>query len=94
MFHSTFCLSHNSFSHSPIPQIKCLKGSHRIEIHVYAPEWITLMTECTTGEEEAELDAAIDPLSLTSMATQLLIMISKHIQTLASDWFLGTYIPM
>ena len=52
---------------------------------MYAPEWITLVNECSTEE-----DAGFDPLSLTAMATQLLIMIAKHIQALA-DWFEGVY---
>ena len=51
---------------------------------MYAPDWITLVNECASEEE-----AGVDPTSLTAMATQLLIMISKHIQTLASDWFSG-----
>ena len=67
-------------------QVRSLRGSHRVEVHVYAPEWITLVSECS-GEEGAE--SGSEPDSLTTMATQLLIMISKHIQTLASDWFSG-----
>lgn len=67
-----------------------MRGSHRVEVHVYAPEWFSLMSECSGAEREEV--TGIDPLSLTSMATQLLIMISKHVQTLACDWFSGTYI--
>ena len=54
---------------------------------MYAPDWITLVTEWS-GED----GGGVDPHSLTAMATQLLITISKHIQTLASDWFQGIYV--
>ena len=70
-------------------QVKQLKGSHRIEVHVYAPDWITLVAECAGEEQQEEMAGGIEPDSLTTMATQLLIMISKHVQTLASDWFSG-----
>ena len=56
---------------------------------MYAPEWVTLVSECP-AEEEEQTDPNNDPVTLTTMATQLLILISKHIQTLASDWFSGT----
>ena len=46
-------------------------------------------SSCGGGGGGEEADTGIDPLSLTSMATQLLLMISNHVQTLASDWFLG-----
>ena len=68
-------------------QIKNLSGNFRIEVHVYAPDWITLVNEFASDE-----GTDFDPFSLTAMATQLLIMISKHIETLASDWFPGTYV--
>jgi serine/threonine protein kinase len=71
---------------TPFSQVRHLKGSHRIEVHVYAPELITLVAECS-GEETEDQETGIEPDSLTTMATQLLIMISKHVQTLASDWF-------
>ena len=76
--------------HCVVAQVRHLKGSHRIEVHVYAPELITLVAECS-GEETEDQETGIEPDSLTTMATQLLIMISKHVQTLASDWFSGIY---
>ena len=65
-------------------RVKCLEGNFRIEVHVYGPDWITVVNE-SSGDDET----ICDPFCLPAMATQLLVMISSHIQSLASDWFPG-----
>ena len=50
-----------------------LKAKYRIEAHIYINEWMALSNSC--GE------------SFISQATKLVVMISMHVKSLATNWF-------
>jgi len=71
-------------------QVRCLEGFFRVEVHVYTPEWVALANELLMCDQ---LNYSLDnPFCLPGMATKLLVMISKHVKSLANDWFPGIFI--
>ena len=66
--------------------IKLLEEVYRIEIHVYTDEWIRLVNELA---EAGRLDVHLTPTNVTAYATRLLVMVSGHIKSLATNWFPG-----
>lgn len=70
--------------------LKWLEGAYRVEVHVYTPEWVTLGNELLVCDRP---QYTLDGLSsLPGLATQLLVMISQHVKSLASNWFPGMLI--
>lgn len=77
--------------------LEWLPAKKRIEIHVYAPEWLNVLQELVmAGRPTRMLE---NPISLPGIATQLLVKISQHLLSLAQGWFNGVlknaliYIP-
>ena len=71
-------------------QVYLLEGKIRVEVHVYTPEWVALANELLNCDKMSySLD---NPFCLPGMATRLLVMISQHVKSLASDWFPGMFI--
>ena len=66
--------------------IAVLEGAYRIEVHVYTDEWIKLVNELA---EAGRLDIQITPTNVTAFATRLLVMVSGHVKSLATNWFPG-----
>ena len=64
-----------------------LPARKRIEIHVYASEWIFVQQELSSTGREALL--LRDPISVPGFATQLLVKVSQHLLALGHDWFRG-----
>ena len=66
-------------------KLRLLKAKHRIELHIYTNEWVSL------GHELLEL-GSFSPENLESipgLATKLLIMVTTHVRTVATSWFDG-----
>ena len=61
-----------------------LEGTYRVEVHVYTPEWVALATELLECDR---INYSID--AVPGLATKLLVMISQHVKSLASNWFPG-----
>ena len=66
--------------------VKLLEEAYRIEIHVYTDEWIQLVNELA---KNGCLDIQLTPTNVTAYATRLLVMVSGHIKSLATNWFPG-----
>lgn len=66
--------------------VRLLEEAYRIEVHVYTDEWIQLVNEIS---EVGRLDIQLTPPNVTAYATRLLVMISGHIKSLATNWFRG-----
>ena len=66
--------------------VKLLDEAYRIEVHVYTNEWIQLVNELN---EDGCLDIQLTPTKIIAYATQLLVMVSRHIKSLATNWFPG-----
>ena len=89
---------HDKFPHK---NIRLLPPKHRIEIHIYTNEWVTLSNELLYVNSTFSLENFE---CLPGLATKLLVMITGHVKTLALSWFPGmlsfpkgrsfiTYIP-
>ena len=81
----------------PNSEIEWLPAKKRIEIHIYAPEWLNVIQELElTGRPTKMLE---NPISLPGIATRILVKISQHLLSLAHSWFHGVlsskliYIP-
>ena len=71
-------------------RFQLLRGTFRVELHVYTPEWIALANDLLTLERiHYSID---DPQCIPGFATHLLVMISNHIRNLATDWFPGMFL--
>ena len=71
-------------------QFNWMEGTYRVEVHVYTPEWVTLANELLACDK---INYSLDnPDCLPGLATRLLVMISLHIKSLASDWFPGMFL--
>jgi hypothetical protein len=66
--------------------VELLKEEYRIEIHIYTDEWIQLANELAMA---GRLDVHFTPINATAYATRLLVMVSGHIKSLATNWFPG-----
>ena len=66
--------------------VKLLEEVYRIEVHVYTDELIRLVNELA---EAGRLDIQLTPTNVTAYATRLLVMVSGHIKSLATNWFPG-----
>ena len=64
--------------------VKLLEEAYRIEIHVYTDEWIRLVDELAKA---GRLDVHLT--NVPAYATRLLVMVSGHIKSLATNWFPG-----
>ena len=65
-------------------KLKLLKSKFRIEIHVYTNEWVTLTNELLSLNSQTESFECIP-----GLATKLLVMVSRHVISLALNWFPG-----
>ena len=81
----------------PDREIEWLPAKKRIEIHVYAPEWLNVLQELELAGRPTKM--LKNPISLPGIATRILVKISQHLLSLAHGWFHGVlsskliYIP-
>ena len=69
-------------------RIKMLYGEYRIEVHIYTDEWITL-TNYLAEQGTSQLGTTLPSDYISGIATRLLVMITKHIESLATRYFSG-----
>ena len=66
--------------------VKLLDEAYHIEVHVYTDEWIQLVNELA---KDGCLDIQLTPTKIMAYATRMLVMVSRHIKSLATNWFPG-----
>ncbi len=65
-------------------------GKHRIEIHVYTNEWMSLANELNSYHS-----LPLDNFDyILGLATKLLIIVTEHVNDLAKNWFPRMFRPM
>ncbi len=77
----------DKFSENWGTRVRVLQGQHRIEIHIYINEWIKLAGKLV--EQDFHNFHIDNPDSIPGLATKLLVMLTSHIKTLATAYFLG-----
>lgn len=64
-----------------------LKSKHRIEVHIYTSEWVSLTNELLELNSHSFSLDMFD--CIPGLATKLLIMVTAHVKALAMNWFPG-----
>ena len=69
--------------------LKWIKGTFTIEVHINVPEWIML------AKKHGEVNNSLtNPNYVHSLATSLIVMISQHMRALGRDWFPGIFLTL
>ena len=80
------CPDHEFLSRREL-SVKFLEEAYRIEVHVYTDECIQLVNKLATKDDN--FDVQLTPMNIAAYATRLLVMVSGHIKSLATNWFPG-----
>ena len=73
-------------------EARVLQGSHRISIHIYMNEWLKVINGVIATGRNKISSQELTSAYVTSLATQFMIMVDRHLKALATAWFPGMII--